>query len=218
MNLKKLSMLSSDRGKFVSFEGGEGSGKSSLLSRIRKTLELKKIPVVFSHEPGGTEVGEEIRTVLLKSRKFFSARCEALLYSAGRAQHLEELIIPSLKEGKNVIVDRFVDASLAYQGVARDLGLKRIRDLNEWATQGIYPDRTYFLDVDPAVGFARAKGRNALDRIEQEGLEFHAKIRSAYQHLAQSAPGRYVVVDAAKTADEVFSFVERDLLGWLQVG
>ncbi|MEI7441178.1 MAG: dTMP kinase [bacterium] len=201
--------------KFISVEGGEGSGKSTLLSRLKKLLEDKKLPVVFSFEPGGTELGKEIRESLIKNRNFFSARAEALLYAAARAQHMDELIIPSLQSGKHVIVDRFVDASLAYQGVARKLGLKRVRDLNEWATNGLYPDRTYLLDLDPQIGLSRAQSRQALDRIEREALSFHQQIRNAYLSLSKMHPERYVLIDASQKPDEVFGLVQKDLLGYL---
>lgn len=201
--------------KFISVEGGEGSGKSTLLSRLKKLFEDKKVPVVFSFEPGGTELGKEIRESLIKNRNFFSARAEALLYAAARAQHMDELIIPSLQSGKHVIVDRFVDASLAYQGVARKLGLKRVRDLNEWATNGVYPDRTYLLDLDPQIGLSRAKSRQALDRIEREALSFHQQIRNAYLSLSKMHPERYVLIDASQKPDEVFGLVQKDLLGYL---
>ncbi len=202
-------------GKFISVEGGEGSGKSTLLSRLKRLFEEKKLPVVFSFEPGGTELGKEIRESLIKNRSFFSSRAEALLYAAARAQHMEELIVPSLESGKHVIVDRFVDASLAYQGVARKLGLKRIRDLNEWAMGGIYPNRTYLLDIDPQLGLSRAKARQNLDRIEREALTFHQEIRKAYLHLAKIHPKRYVLIDASQKPDEVFGLVQKDLLGYL---
>ncbi len=201
--------------KFISVEGGEGSGKSTLLSRLKKLFEEKNIPVVFSFEPGGTDLGKEIRESLIKNRSFFSPRAEALLYAAARAQHMDELIIPSLQNGKHVIVDRFVDASLAYQGVARNLGLKRIRDLNEWAMKGVYPDRTYLLDIDPKVGLSRAKSRQSLDRIEQEALSFHQEIRKAYLNLSKIHPQRYVLIDASQKPDEVFGLVQKDLLGYL---
>ena len=201
--------------KFISVEGGEGSGKSTLLSCLKKLFEDKKLPVVFSFEPGGTELGKEIRESLIKNRNFFSPRAEALLYAAARAQHMDELIIPSLQSGKHVIVDRFVDASLAYQGVARKLGLKRVRDLNEWATNGFYPNRTYLLDLDPQIGLSRAKSRQALDRIEREALSFHQQIRNAYLSLSKMHPERYVLIDASQKPDEVFGLVQKDLLGYL---
>ena len=201
--------------KFISVEGGEGSGKSTLLSRLKKLFEEKKLPVVFSFEPGGTDLGKEIRESLIKNRSFFSPRAEALLYAAARAQHMDELILPSLQMGKHVIVDRFVDASLAYQGVARKLGLKRVRDLNEWAMKGVYPDRTYLLDIDPKIGLSRAKSRQSLDRIEQEALSFHQEIRNAYLNLSKMHPERYVLIDASQKPDEVFGLVQKDLLGYL---
>lgn len=204
-------------GKFISVEGGEGSGKSTLLSRLKKDFEETKTSIVFSFEPGGTELGKEIRESLIKNRSFFSSRAEALLYAAARAQHMEELIIPSLESGKHVLVDRFVDASLAYQGVARKLGLKKIRDLNEWAMKGIYPDRTYLLDIDPQIGLSRAKSRQNLDRIEREALSFHQEIRKAYITLSKMHPKRYVLIDASKKPDEVFGLVQKDLLGYLSV-
>ncbi|MEZ4816054.1 MAG: dTMP kinase [Bdellovibrionota bacterium] len=202
-------------GKLISFEGGEGSGKSSLLSRLKDETALSTYKILYSFEPGGSELGQEIRQSLIKPRAFVSPRAEALLYAAARAQHVDEVIVPALAQSTHVFLDRYVDASLAYQGVARELGLKRIRDLNEWAMNSIYPDRTYYLDIDPETGLKRAKGRQSLDRIEQESMLFHAKIREAYQHLAKADPARFIVIDASKTADEVFSNVLRDLLGYL---
>lgn len=204
-------------GKLVSFEGGEGSGKSTLLSRFKTEEKLKKFKILFSFEPGGTELGQEIRQSLIKPRAFVSPRAEALLYSAARAQHVDEVIRPALLSQSHVFLDRYVDASLAYQGVARGLGLKRIRELNEWAMDGYYPCRTYYFDLDPALGLRRAKGRQNLDRIESEHISFHSKIREAYQHLAKADPTRFVVLDASKSAEEVFSFILSDLLGWLPV-
>ena len=214
-----VSAKSGLRGKFVTFEGGEGSGKSSLLARLKTDLDEKGIPFVYSAEPGGSIIGEEIRQILLAHRDGkFSAKCEALLYAAGRAQHVEELIGPALAGGKNVLLDRYLDASLAYQGVGRGLGVDQIRQVNEWATGGLTPNRTYFFDVDPQVGLARAKGRNALDRFEKENIEFHQKIRATYRELAQADPNRYLIVDASASANEVFRIVREDLLGWLKRG
>ena len=144
-----------------------------------------------------------------------SPRAEALLYAAARAQHVDQVILPALKSGQHVFLDRYVDASLAYQGVARGLGLARIRDLNSWAMNGLYPDRTYYLDIDPAIGLKRAKSRQALDRIEQESLSFHAKIREAYQHLVKCEAERFFMIDAAQSEMEVFSQLRNDLLGYL---
>ena len=202
--------------KFISFEGGEGSGKSSLLSALKPLFTEKKIKAHFTFEPGGSELGKELREVLLKKRDYFSPKAEALIYAAARAQHVEEVIAPLLEAGTHVLTDRYVDASLAYQGVARQLGLKTIRDLNEWAIGGLYPDRTYFFDIDPVIGLSRAKGRHELDRIECEKLDFHARIREAYQHLAKSdSEGRFVIIDAAQTQEQVFAQVSKDLMLYL---
>jgi len=202
-------------GKLISFEGGEGSGKSSLLSRLKNEKALSAFKITYSFEPGGSELGQEIRSSLIKPRAFVSPRAEALLYAAARAQHVDEVIAPALASSTHVFLDRYVDASLAYQGVARGLGLKRIRDINEWAMDGTYPDRTYYLDVSPEIGLKRAKGRQSLDRIEQESMSFHSKIREAYKHLAKADPARFVIIDASKSPDEVFSHVLADLLGYL---
>lgn len=210
-------MPTSSLGKLISFEGGEGSGKSTLLSRLKTEEKLKKFKILYSFEPGGSELGQEIRQSLIKPRAFVSPRAEALLYSAARAQHVDEVIKPTLNAQTHAFLDRYVDASLAYQGVARGLGLKRIRELNEWAMDGYYPDRTYYFDLDPTLGLKRAKGRHNLDRIESEHISFHSKIREAYQHLAKGDPTRFVLVDASKSAEEVFSFILSDLLGWLPV-
>lgn len=208
-------MTASPIGKLISFEGGEGSGKSTLLSRLKLEKKLSVFKILYSLEPGGTELGQEVRQTLIKPRSFVSPRAEALLYAAARAQHVDELIAPTLAKSTHVFLDRYVDASLAYQGVARGLGLKRIRDLNEWAMDGCFPHKTYYLDIDPEIGLKRAKGRHSLDRIEQESMNFHAQIREAYQYMAQCSPERFVVIDGSKSQDEVFNHVLNDLLSYL---
>ena len=219
---KNISKIASARGYLVSFEGGEGSGKSTLLSRLKElgkdaSSEQSKYKILYSFEPGGTELGQEIRQTLIKPREFVSPRAEALLYAAARAQHVDEVIEPALQAGTHVFLDRYVDASLAYQGVARGLGLKKIRDLNQWAMNNLYPNKTYYLDIDPEIGLKRAKGRQSLDRIESEHISFHAKIREAYQHLAAVDPKRFKLIDATLSPDEVFRQIWMDLLGSLPV-
>jgi dTMP kinase len=189
-------------GYFVVFEGGEGAGKSTQLKAFVEWLEARGVDVVTTREPGGTAIGERIRSVVLDGDAVeMDERTEALLYAADRAQHVNEVIAPALKAGKVVVSDRYVDSSLAYQGLARGLGLEEIYRISEWATEGLLPDLVYFLSVDPAAGLARAEGTR--DRIEEAGDDFHAKVKAAYLQLAKRYPARFVVVDATRSKAEV---------------
>ena len=186
-------------GLFVAFEGGEGTGKSTQAVLLADALRGEGLDVVMTFEPGATPVGRRLREVLLdKANSAMSARTEALLYAADRAQHVSEVIRPALSRGAVVITDRYVDSSLAYQGAGRDLDDHEVRRLSRWATGGLIPDLTVVLDVDPSVGLARATGPG--DRIETEALQFHERVRSRFLELARHGRGRYLVVDVT-TAD-----------------
>jgi dTMP kinase len=188
-------------GLFVAFEGGEGTGKSTQASLLADALRGQGYEVVGTFEPGATPVGRRLREVLLdKANTAMSARSEALLYAADRAQHVSEVIRPALSRGAVVITDRYVDSSLAYQGAGRDLDEHEVRRLSRWATGGLTPDLTVVLDVDPAVGLARATG--PVDRIETEALQFHERVRSRFLELARHGRGRYLVVDVTATDAE----------------
>jgi dTMP kinase len=197
-------------GLFVVFEGGEGAGKSTQVTRLAAALEEQGHEVVVTREPGATEIGAKIRALLLDPTTSISPRAEALLYAADRAQHVEALVRPALCRGAVVISDRYVDSSLAYQGAGRALAVDEVGDLSRWATHGLRPDVTVLLDIDPAVGLARATG--APDRIEQESLDFHRAVRQAFLDLAAADLPRYLVVSAGKSPDEVHAAVTARVL------
>ncbi|MFP5299385.1 MAG: dTMP kinase, partial [Actinomycetota bacterium] len=191
-----------ERGFFVVFEGGEGAGKSTQIEAFTRWLQDQGEQVVQTREPGGTEIGAKIRLILLDPAiDEMDERTEALLYAADRAQHVSEVIKPSLDEGKIVVSDRFVDSSLAYQGLARGLGLDRIYRLSEWATGGLLPDIVFYLKLDPGEGLRRVGDDR--DRIEKEDGDFHLRVGAAYLELARRYPGRFVVLDASKDPEEV---------------
>jgi len=185
-------------GTFVAFEGGDGAGKSTQIRLLADALTASGRDVVVSREPGGTPVGASIRSVVLHG-EHVDARAEALLFAADRAHHVATVIRPALQRGVTVLCDRFMDSSIAYQGVARALDRDQIRDLSLWATGGLLPDLTVLLDVDPARG--RSRRGQVHDRVESEGDSFHAAVRQGFLELARQAPQRYLVLDAARSQD-----------------
>jgi len=203
------------KGLFLSFEGGEGAGKSTQVKALKKYIEESlKREVLLTREPGGSPLSEEIRKLLL-DKKFTSmhARTEALLMAASRAQHVEEVLRPALAQGKIILCDRYWDASRAYQGVGRGLGLKAIDMINAWATNELHSDRCYIFKLDPKEGFKRVSKRedSELDRLEKESLDFHQKVQAAYLFLAKSHPKHYKVIDASKGAVEIQKVLITDL-------
>ena len=189
-------------GYFVVFEGGEGAGKTTQMEALVGWLHARGDAVVTTREPGGTEIGSRIRALVLDPEAAaMDARTEALLYAADRAQHVAEVIKPALAAGKIVVSDRFVDSSLAYQGLARGLGLDEIYSISEWATGGLMPDLVFFLKIDPETAFARMSGEH--DRIEKEAGEFHKRVTAAYMQIAKQYPTRFVVLDATKPQSEL---------------
>lgn len=199
------------RGVFVSFEGGEGSGKSTQARRI-----AERRGAVLTRQPGGTEIGASIRHLLLSTETDgLSVRAEALLMAADRAQHVDEVIRPTLESGRDLVCDRYMASSLAYQGAGRGLGVDRVAALSEFAIDGLVPDLTVLLDVPVEVGMSRIE--SAPDRLESLGAGFHERVREAYLDLAAASPQRWVVVDAAQPLDEVAAAVDAivaDRLGW----
>ena len=191
---------------FVTIEGPEGSGKSSVTKEVVKLLEKDGETIVLTREPGGTPIAEEIRNVILdKKNTAMDPMTEALLYAASRRQHLVEKVWPLSKEGKIVISDRFLDSSLAYQGGARGLGIDKILNLNQYATDGFYPDLTLLFDLDPRIGLQRIaanKGRE-VNRLDLEKIDFHDNVRKTFLELAKRFKDRFVVLDASKPFDEV---------------
>jgi len=196
-------------GLFVVFEGGEGAGKTTQIQRLATALKGRGYDVVVTREPGATEAGARIRALLLDPATSLSARAEALLYAADRADHVANVVQPALERGAVVISDRYVDSSLAYQGAGRELDQEEVADLSRWATEGLVPRLTVLLDVDPALGLGRATGEP--DRLEQESLEFHRAVRQGFLDLAAAEPTRYLVVPAAQPVDDVHAAVLRRL-------
>ncbi len=193
---------------FITFEGGEGAGKSTAIKRIVEKLTSEGYKIVLTREPGGTPIAEEIRNVILnKKNTAMDPRTEALLYAASRRQHLVEKVIPALKEGKLVLCDRFLDSSLAYQGGARGIGIDTVYNMNLFATEGMLPDLTILFDIKPEEGLARiaANSQREVNRLDVEKLTFHNKVRDSFHELAKKFPERFVIVDASKTPDEVFA-------------
>ena len=191
------------RGMFITFEGGDGSGKSTQIQSVRDWFESRGREVIVTREPGGTELGTEIRRLVQNGPEDVDARTEALLYAADRAYHVATVIRPALERGAVVLGDRYIDSSLAYQGAARSLGVDEIASLSAWATQDLYPSLTFLLDLPPEVGARRRT--DAPDRMERESMDFHERVRHEYLRLADAEPERIVVIDAVGTVDEVFS-------------
>ncbi len=190
------------QGLLVTFEGGDGAGKSTLMKGLYKLLEERGESVIQTRAPGGTLVGERIRSLLLEHKAPLSDRCELFLFLADRAEHMKEVIVPALREGKIVLCDRFNDSTLAYQGVARGLDAKTVSSLCLFATDGKTPDLTFYLDIAPKLGIARTLHKTGeKDRIESESLDFHEKIRQAFLHIAQQDPKRVRVLDATQSPE-----------------
>lgn len=192
---------------FITFEGGEGAGKSTAIKRIVEKLTAEGYEIVLTREPGGTPIAEEIRNVILDRKNTnMDPRTEALLYAASRRQHLVEKVIPALKEGKLVLCDRFLDSSLAYQGGARGLGIDNVYNMNLFATEGTLPDLTILFDIEPELGLQRiaANSQREVNRLDVEKMAFHKKVREGFHELARKFPERIVIVDASKSAEEVF--------------
>jgi len=193
-------------GVFITFEGGDGVGKTTLIDQLYLYLEKRNIPVLKTRAPGGTEVGQEIRKLVLHTEKStLDKRCELLLFLADRAQHVERVILPELEKGALVLCDRFNDSTVAYQGGARGFSSELVKHLCAFACQDLKPQLTFYLDLDPVVGFQRAKKAGLKkDRIESEDIAFHQKIREAFLEIAKEEPQRLCVLDASKPAQEVF--------------
>lgn len=190
------------RGKFVTFEGCEGSGKSTQLRLLSEYLDKTGTPYILTREPGGSPIAEQIRKIILDGKNTeMSDECEALLYAAAREQHLTEVIIPALEKGLLVLCDRYVDSSLAYQGAARGLGAEYIESINMHAMRAYPPDITVFLDIPPAAAFNRKHGADKNDRMEQQGLDFHNRVYGGYLALAEKYP-RICRIDCGGTKYE----------------
>ncbi len=194
------------KGYFLALEGPDGSGKSTIARLLEKELEEKyKIQTVLTREPGGTEIGEDIRSILLSTANMeMGNRTEALLYAASRAQHVEEKILPLVEAGKLVISDRYIFSSLAYQGYSRRLGIDEVMDINIFATNGFYPDRIIFFDLDPNLGLKRKFAQKEGDRLEIAGDDFHKNVYEGYKEAIKKYPKNVKTIDASKPVEEVF--------------
>lgn len=199
-------------GLFITFEGGDGAGKSSLIDKIYEELSRKAKQALKTKAPGGTKIGEAIRNLLLHSHTPLNPRTELFLFLADRAQHVEEVIKPALQKGVIVLCDRYNDSTLAYQGAARGLDGDFLHDLCHFATNGLNPDLTLYLDLDPKIGFERLKKAGLTkDRIESEDIDFHQKIRNGFLKIAHQEPKRFRVIDASQTPDSVFAHAMREI-------
>ena len=191
------------KGIFITFEGGEGVGKSTQVKLFTEYLVKKKIPFIFTREPGGIIQCEEIRNILLHSNCNLSIEAEALLFSASRAEHINKVILPALSEGKIVICDRFFDSSFAYQGYARGLGFDKIEKLTDVACGSLKPDLTFLLMMDPELAFKRKGGADQTDRIETAGLDFHKKVNEGYLLTYKKFNKRIKLINADDTIESV---------------
>lgn len=189
---------------FITFEGGEGTGKSSIINEISKYLKDKNIDFLLTREPGGVEISEEIRNIILdKKNTKMDPKCEALLYAASRVQHLNEKIIPAIKENKLVLCDRYVDSSLAYQGYGRKIGVDEVMQINQFALEYL-PIKTFYIDVMPEIALERIKKNNrTTDRLDLESLEFHHKVYEGYQQLIKKFSDRIVKIDGNRPLNEI---------------
>ena len=191
---------------FITFEGPDGSGKSTIIKKVYEKLINDGFDIVLTREPGGTPIAEKIRDIILdNSNVALDARTEALLYAASRRQHLVEKIWPALKEGKIVLCDRFLDSSLAYQGGGRNLGVQNVLNINLFATENTYPDLTLFFDIDPELGLkivSQDKKRVA-DRLDNENENFHEKVYSTFKEIVNTNSQRIITIDASKSIEEV---------------
>ena len=212
------------RGRFITFEGGEGCGKSTQVVRLAAALEERGLKVLLTREPGGTRLSELIRTLLKDEAEDPPVdRAELLLFLAARAQLVRNVIAPALEAGTWVISDRFSDSTVAYQGYGRGLPVDFVRQANDFACEGLRPDLTFLLDLDPATAERRMRGREAAtntsaDRIERAGSGFHARLRKGFLELAAADAPRFSVVDASKSSDEVAGVVLGECLARLRPG
>ncbi|MGI1691633.1 dTMP kinase [Thermoanaerobacter uzonensis] len=182
------------KGKFISFEGIDGCGKTTQIKFLEEYLLKQGYNILVLREPGGTKVGEKVRDILLDKNNFISPVTEMLLYASSRAQLMEEKILPAIEEGKIVLLDRFVDSSYVYQGYARGLGIEKVKIVNEIATMGILPDLTIYIDITPEEAMKR-RGKREADRLERESWDFHKKVREGYIKLIKEFPQRFVFID-----------------------
>lgn len=205
------------KGLFITFEGNDGAGKTTICRRVQEELEKKGYSTIYTREPGGSHIAESIRDILLDTQNTeMDARCEALLYAASRRQHLVEVILPALEQGKVVLCDRFIDSSLAYQGYARGIGMKEVWDINQFAIDGHMPDLTLFFSVSIEIGQQRMDLRGDKNRLDLEQSDFHKKVREGYDQLIQMYPERIQVIDATPDIETVTSSAMKSIESLLE--
>ncbi|WMT43640.1 dTMP kinase [Paenibacillus sp. D2_2] len=200
---------------FITLEGGDGSGKTTVIEEMATVLEEQGIPYIKTREPGGIEIAEKIRAVILNPQHTaMDPRTEALLYAAARRQHLAEKVEPALAEGIFVLCDRFIDSSLAYQGYARGLGIEEVLSINLFATNGRMPDITFYMEIEPELGLARISSNQGreVNRLDLEELAFHQQVREGYQRVVSMYPERIQVVDASGSKQEIAELIKSQLL------
>jgi dTMP kinase len=191
---------------FIAFEGGEGSGKSTQTHALKTWLEKQGRAVVLTREPGGTELGRQLRHILLELESAeIALKTEALLFAADRAEHMAKVIHPALSRGEIVISDRYVDSLIAYECGGRQLPCEDVRPISQWATDSLVPNLTILLDIAPQTGLSR---RGELDRMESQPIDFHERVRTAFLELASTAPDRYLVVDAEQTSEVISTIIQ----------
>ncbi|MED2971618.1 dTMP kinase [Fictibacillus sp. B-59209] len=202
-------------GLFITIEGPDGSGKSTQIKKLADYLEESRIPYLLTREPGGTAVSDRIRSLILDpAHPEMADETEVLLYAASRAQHVKEKIVPALQEGKLVLCDRFVDASIAYQAYGLGIPVVDVTAINRFATGGLSPDRSYLIDISPEAGRERMVSRyteEGLDRIEQKKLEYHERVRSGFREIYSENKERFLLVDGNQTIDQVFDVIKKDI-------
>jgi dTMP kinase len=208
--------VTAPRGLFITLEGGDGSGKTTQSAALAAWLTERGREVVVTREPGGTDLGNELRDIILHRRGYMAPRAEALLYAADRAHHVATKVRPALDRGAVVLQDRYLDSSVAYQGAGRVLDAAEVRRLSLWAADGLLPDLTVLLDLDPAVGRERlAASRTRWDRLESEEQDFHERVRAAYLELAAAEPERILVLDATTDPDRIAASIRERVAGLL---
>lgn len=204
-------------GLFITFEGGDGSGKTTQINLLAQWLQSRGQTVVLTREPGGTDLGVELRNIVMHRQGFIAPRAEALLYAADRSHHIHTLVRPALERGDTVVQDRYLDSSVAYQGAGRVLDPDEVRELSLWGTERLMPDLTVLLDVPASVAKARqAQTEREYDRLEAEAEDFHTRVRESYLALAQAEPERFLVVDGQRPIEEIHQSIitaVSDLLG-----
>lgn len=206
------------KGMFITFEGNDGSGKSSAIQAVYDELIKENYNVILTREPGGSKIAEKIRTIILDTDNLgMDSKTEALLYAASRREHLMKKIIPALNEGKIILSDRYLDSSLVYQGIARGIGVNEIYNLNKFAIDDYLPDLTIMLAVRPEIGMERIKNnRHEFDRLELEKLEFHHKVYNGYKEVAKLYPNRIVMIDGEKSKEEVLEETKKVVMDFIK--